>query len=227
MYIITGASRGIGRYLFDHLTKEGEVVFGTYNTTPPNDGLNNQLLHVDVTDPNQVSAWIGLIRPQLKEIVLINCAAINYNSFAHKANLSRWEQVVRVNLFGTFNVIHALLPIMRSENYGRIINFSSVVAQVPTQGVSAYAASKSALWGLSRSLAAENAKKNITINNLNLGYFDIGIIREVSPVFKDAIKARIPSGAFGKPEDILKAIKFLVATEYLNGSSIDLSAGLV
>jgi acetoacetyl-CoA reductase/3-oxoacyl-[acyl-carrier protein] reductase len=226
MYLITGASRGIGQYLFDRLVSEDEDAVGTYCTTLPIRLDSDRMFKVDVSDARQVADWIDRIRPRLRQVVLVNCAAINYNALGHKADLPRWEQVIRVNLFGTFNVIHALLPTMRAAEYGRIINFSSVVAQTAVPGTSAYAASKAALWGMTRALVAENASKNITINNLNLGYFDIGIIRDVPPLVRDAIKARIPSGMFGQPEDIYRAVKFIVTTGYFNGASLDLNAGL-
>jgi NAD(P)-dependent dehydrogenase (short-subunit alcohol dehydrogenase family) len=226
MFIITGASRGIGNYLFSRLGSEGETVFGTFHTTRPDGVSSPQMQAVDVSDARAVTAWIEGLKPLLRQVVLINCAAINYNAVAHKADVEQWERVIRVNLVGTFNVIHALLPHMRAQGYGRIINFSSVVAQVPVPGVSAYAASKAALWGLTRSLVAENASKNITVNNLNLGYFDIGIIREVPEAFQQTIKGRIPAGSFGTPEDIYRAIRFIVETGYLNGAGLNLNGGL-
>lgn len=101
--------------------------------------------------------WIESINDQLDNIILINCAGISYSSFAHKADIIQWKNVINVNLNGTFNVIHCLLPWMREQHYGRIIN-SSVVAKLPTMGVSAYAASKAGLIGLTKSLALENAR---------------------------------------------------------------------
>jgi NAD(P)-dependent dehydrogenase (short-subunit alcohol dehydrogenase family) len=159
--------------------------------------------------------------------VLINCAGTNYNAVGHKSDVGKWAEVINVNLVGTFRVIAALLPIMRDQNWGRIINFSSVVAQLGVPGTSAYSASKSGLWGLARALAVENAKKGVTINNLNLGYFDIGMITEVPVEFQQVVKAKIPTGQFGNPENIYRAIKFIVSNDYMNGTSIDISAGLV
>ena len=227
MYIVTGASRGIGQYLFNRLREEGEEVVGTYHTTPPTDPDPQRLFQVNVADAAEVSRWIAGLAGRLERVTLLNCAAISYNAMAHKSDLERWEQVIKINLLGSFYVIHALLPGMRAAGYGRIINFSSVVAQTPVPGTSAYAASKAALWGLTRALTAENAGKGITINNLNLGYFDIGIIREVSPASHALIKERIPSKNFGTPDQIFQTIKFMVATDYLNGTSVDLNGGMV
>jgi NAD(P)-dependent dehydrogenase (short-subunit alcohol dehydrogenase family) len=93
-------------------------------------------------------------------------------------------------------------------------------------GASAYAASKAGLWGLIRSIAIENARKGITINNLNLGYYSLGMIKEVPREYQDILKKRIPTGDFGDPENILKTIKLLIETDYINGASIDINGGL-
>ncbi len=158
---------------------------------------------------------------------MINCAGITYDAFAHKGDPVKWKQVVEINLFGTYNMIRALLPIMRMQRYGRIINFSSVVAIKPTPGVSPYATSKSALWGLSRSIAVENAALNITINNINMGYSALGMIKEIPEEYLKTIVAQIPSGKFCEPIDIFNTVNYLITTSYITGSSIDLSGGLV
>jgi NAD(P)-dependent dehydrogenase (short-subunit alcohol dehydrogenase family) len=206
---------------------EGETVFGTYNHTVPHNLESGKLFKVDISDCKQISDWISRIKAELNKVVLINCAGTNYNAVGHKSDVGKWAEVINVNLVGTFRVIAALLPIMRDQNWGRIINFSSVVAQLGVPGTSAYSASKSGLWGLARALAVENAKKGVTINNLNLGYFDIGMITEVPVEFQQVVKAKIPTGQFGNPENIYRAIKFIVSNDYMNGTSIDISAGLV
>ena len=95
-------------------------------------------------------------------------------------------------------------------------------------GVSAYAASKSALWGLAKALAAENGSKGITINNINLGYASIGMgINDVPQEYQQIMKKRIPSEKFCEPENILKTVKYLIETDYINGASIDLNGALI
>jgi len=226
LIVITGASRGIGKYLFEKFHKIGETVYGTYNSTYPNTNKKGFYTKVDISDYSSVTNWIDEIKSKITKLVLINCAGINYNSFAHKSDINKWSKVIEVNLIGTFNVIHAVLPLMREEKYGRIINFSSVVAQMGIPGTSAYAASKAGLSGLTKSIAVENAKRGITINNLNLGYFDIGMINEVSNEFQEIIKDKIPTGNFGNPINIFKAVNFIIETDYINGTSIDINAGL-
>jgi len=228
MILITGASRSIGNFLLKSFRDEGEIVSGTYNSTIPVSELEDILFQVDITDRNSIDLWIRSLKSGLKNIVLINCASISYSVFAHKSDIQKWKNVIDVNLIGTFNVIHTLLPLMREQGYGRIINFSSVVAQLPTPGVSAYAASKSALWGLAKSLAAENGSKNITINNINLGYANIGMgINDVPQEYQLLMKNRIPSEKFCEPENILKTVKYLIDTDYINGTTIDLNGALI
>jgi NAD(P)-dependent dehydrogenase (short-subunit alcohol dehydrogenase family) len=225
--LVSGASRGIGLYLLEQLSKEGFDVFGTYNTTEPQTSKKQLFSKVDITNDLQVRNWMEAITNECDKIVLINCSGINYNIFAHKAEVEKWKYVIDVNLIGSFRIINAVLPVMRKSGYGRIINFSSVVAQKGVPGTSAYAASKAALWGMTKSIATENAKKGITINNLNLGYFDIGMISEVSPQILDGIKNNIPSQMLGNPENILNAVKFLIQADYITGTSIDINGGLL
>lgn len=226
MYLITGASRGIGKFLLEEFSSRGDLVYGTYNNTPP-ESHKEKYFKVDVTNQEDLINLFNSIKPELNNIVILNCAGNNYNAFAHKADLKKWNDVIMTNLIGTFNVIHTFLNTMREQNYGRIINFSSIVAQTGIPGTSAYAASKSGLWGMAKSIAVENAKKNITINSLNLGYFGIGMISDVPEEYLNVVKSKIPSGKLGNPKDILNSIDFIVNSEYLNGASLDINGAIV
>ena len=229
MILITGASKGIGQFLFNQFKQEGIQVVGTYNSTNISlNEFNNSYYKVDVSDYKAVKELITSIKDSLNHIVLLNCAGISYNSFAHKADIELWGQVIDVNLKGSFNIIHELLPLMREQGYGRIINFSSVIASLPTQGVSAYAASKAGILGMTKSLAAENASKGITINAINLGYVNIGMcINDVPPAYQEKMKGQIPAGRFCEPEEIYKTVKYLIQTEYVNGTGIDINGALI
>lgn len=227
MILITGASRGIGRFLFNSfLETSEELVIGTYFNSPPAEKIG-MFVKFDVCDYAQINSFIQERMADLKEITLINCAGITYNAFTHKSDPEKWVKVVETNLFGTYNFIRALLPIMREQKFGRIINFASVVAIKPTMGISAYAASKSALWGLAKSIAIENAAFNISVNNINLGYSELGMIEMVPEEYKKNIMAQIPAGILCEPKDILNTVTYLKTTRYITGSSIDLSGGLV
>jgi len=224
MILITGASQGIGKYLFENFSKTHEV-FGTFTNTEPPIEFSERFYKIDVRDYESIQKWINSIENK-SNITLINCVGVNYNSFAHKANIEEWKNVIDVNLTGVFNVIHEILPFMRQDQYGRIINLSSVVSQMGVPGTSAYAASKSGLNGMIKSLAKENGSKGITINNLNLGYFNLGIIREVPDTMKDEIKKSIPNHQFGDPENIFNVIQSLIDSPYINGTAIDINGGI-
>jgi len=229
MIIVTGASKGVGRFLFTRFKEDGMKVLGTYNST--SEGFEDELnsyYKVDVSDFDSVRCMISSIKESLSQITLLNCAGISYNSFAHKADIEKWGRVIDVNLKGTFNVIHELLPLMREQGYGRIINFSSVIASLPTPGVSAYAASKAGLIGLTKSLAAENASKGITVNAINLGYVNIGMgVNDVPLDYQMKMKLQIPAGRFCEPEEIYNTVKYLIETEYVNGAAIDINGALI
>ena len=228
MIIITGASKGIGKFLFEKYSELGIEVIGTYNSTHVEEKIPNSMYQVDITDNENVSEFFLKIKDRLHEVILINSAGANYSGFAHKANIESWKKVLDINLFGTFNMIHHILSFMREKQYGRIINFGSVVAQMSIPGTSAYAASKAGLWGLTKAIAAECASKGITINTLNLGYYNIGMINEVTPELQDVLKSKIPVGNnFGDPENIYQAINFITNAPYLTGASIDINGGII
>jgi len=228
MIIITGASKGIGKYLCEQYSGSGEKVFGIYNSTKVNaTGSDISYFQLDTVQYDHVQTWFDKIKATLDRITLINCAGINYNSFAHKADVLKWKHVIEVNLFGTFNLISCVLPIMREQGFGRIINFGSVVSALPSAGVSAYAASKSALSGMAKSIAVENATKGITINNINLGYSELGMIKEVPEKFLNDIRQRIPSNELCKPIDIFQTVEYLRNTVYVNGTDININGGIV
>ncbi|MBP7274456.1 MAG: SDR family NAD(P)-dependent oxidoreductase [Saprospiraceae bacterium] len=226
--LITGASRGIGAFLLNSFYNDGYQVFGTYCSTPPTSDKMFLFTKVDISEQQEIKDWIETCVRKDDKIVLINCAGINYNAIARKADVNKWKQLIDVNLIGTFALINALLPLMHENGFGRIINCSSVLAQKGVAGTSAYAASKSALNGLVKCLAVENAAQGITINNLCLGYFNIGMTQnDVPEIVREKIKKQIPSHTFGDPQNIYLAIKFLIEADYVNGTSIDINGGLI
>ena len=225
MIIISGASRGIGAYLMQAFSRKSIKTIGLYNKTEPSD-LSGTYYRADIRDFEKLEELIVPLLLNSDEIVLINCAGVTYSAFTHKSDPKIWKQVVETNLIGTYNLIRCILPKMRENNHGRIINFSSVIAEISTPGVSAYAATKSALWGLSKSISIENANKNVTINNINLGYSELGMIKEVPAQYLDKIKGDIPMKRLCSPEEIFNTVKYLIDTPYITGESISINGGL-
>lgn len=225
--LITGASRGIGLFLLQRFKEQGHQVYGTYSATQPNQDLLAHFTQVDVANTADVEQWIDNAVSNEDDIVLINCAGINYTSLARRADVEDWMHVIDVNLGGTFRAIQAVLPKMYKKGFGRIINFSSIVAQRGVVATSAYAASKSALWGMSKAIAVENGHKGITINNINLGYINAGMsINDVPEKLRQELVEQIPNRKLGDLEDVFKTVNYLIDTAYINGSSIDLNGGL-
>jgi acetoacetyl-CoA reductase/3-oxoacyl-[acyl-carrier protein] reductase len=224
--LIAGASGGIGKYLAERLCQDHEV-YGSYNSRRPMSNISYGMTKVNVSIESEVSSWIDDVCKTGDDLALIYCIGVNYNCMMHKTESDRWEEVIESNLIGVQRVLRHILPRMRESRFGRIVLLSSVVPQMGVSGTSAYAASKSALWGLSKAVAKENAKHGITINTINLGYFDIGMIQDVPAEVLEQITLSIPAGRLGDPINILRAVEFILDTDYLTGTGIDLNGGLV
>jgi acetoacetyl-CoA reductase/3-oxoacyl-[acyl-carrier protein] reductase len=226
MILLIGASGGIGQYLAKNYMEQEVEVYGTYNSNAEGICESERFTKVDITKFSEVESWVESISSKLENITLINCVGINYNCFGHKAEPEAWKNVLDVNLVGTFNVIRAVLPLMRKQKFGRIINLSSIVAQIGVHGTSAYAASKSGLWGMTKALVKENAGLGITINNLNLGYFNAGMIDSVPKDVLSEMIDKIPMKRLGEPAEIFKITQMLIEVGYINGADIDVNGGI-
>lgn len=224
--LIAGASRGLGKYLAENLVSDTAQIFGTYHNTDASLSTQAEFSRVDVTDEAQVKTWIDTVAGDGQQLSLINCVGVNYNSMLHKSETENWMRVIDTNLKASYLLMKHIIPHMRNSKFGRIVCLASVVPQIGVSGTSAYSASKSALWGLTRSTALENAKYGITVNTINLGYFDIGMILEVPSEILSGIINRIPMARLGDPSNILNAVKFLIDSDYITGSQINLNGGL-
>jgi NAD(P)-dependent dehydrogenase (short-subunit alcohol dehydrogenase family) len=138
-----------------------------------------------------------------------------------------WRRVIDVNLTGAFLCIKHVLPVMRALGYGRIVTISSVVGQTGVAGTAAYAASKAAVLGLTRTVAREVAARGITVNALALGYFNAGLLHAMPVEHRERLLQEIPVGYFGEAADLDWAIRFLCAPEarYLTGEVLNLNGG--
>ena len=226
-FIISGLAGGIGQLLARSFDRDGNKVIGLIRKTEAAFKPNGGCHCVNIADWLETSNFVESRKAELENIIVLACAGVSYTAFAHKTDHDKWEATIKTNLIGAFNLAAACLPEMRRQKYGRIIFFSSVIAQTPTPGVSAYAASKAGLWGLSKSLAAENASMGITVNCLNLGYMEMGMINEVPAAFLNKILERIPAGRFGDADSIVRSVEYLIESSYINGASIDLNGAMI
>lgn len=225
--VVTGASGGIGSYLIEHLRNDYQII-GCYNTHKPDSTTKVvDYYKLDLTDVASVDEFIAANTDQLHSVVLINLAGVSIDGMGHKITDTTWDKVMDINLRGTFLMCRALLPFMREQQWGRIINISTTVGQMGVPGTAAYSASKSGLFGLTRTLAVENALKGITVNTLALGYFEIGMIESIKPEIQEQIRARIPMKHFGHPRNIELAVRFLIESDYITGSVININGGLL
>jgi NAD(P)-dependent dehydrogenase (short-subunit alcohol dehydrogenase family) len=230
MIIITGISGGIGKFIGQQFSviNEEEIV-GIYNIEKPEPSdLTRRINFIqgDLANEADVENLIKQLGENAMEIKLFHCAGVTKNGMSHKTSFSDWQKVISANLDSAFLLAKHLLPIMREQLYGKIIFLSSVVPQIGVMGTAGYSSAKAGLWGLMKTLAKENATKNITVNTLNLGYFNIGMIKEVPQEALKEIIAAIPCKKLGDPVDIFSAIKFIFESTYMTGTSININGGL-
>lgn len=227
MIIITGASGGLGNYLVKKLKNDHELI-GTYWSHKPDKFESTvDFYQLDVSNAQEIDSFMKKISPKLHNIVFIHLAGISINAVSHKMKEEYWDRVMDVNLKGAFLMTRSLIPIMRMQEWGRVIYISSVVGQTGIPGTCAYSASKAGLFGLTRTVAAENVLKNITVNTISLGYFNVGIIDTLNPDMQEQIKEKIPMRRFGRPENFEMAIRFLIDCDYITGSILNINGGFL
>ena len=227
MIIVTGASGDLGQYLVESFSETDSVV-GTYHNNKPDFQATSsiQLYQVDVTDEESVRGFAETISASASRITLVNLAGVSSSRLAVDLDTAEWDQVVGVSLKGSFLMSRAFLRTMIRDRWGRIINISSIVAEEGATGTAAYAAAKSGLDGLTRTLAKEYARYGILVNTLALGYFDGGMTKTLSEDKRKAVLARIPLRRFGEPAEIAEAIRYLMRANYVTGTKLRIDGGL-
>ena len=228
--LITGATGGLGSAMVKHFEKQDvRLALHTFQQEPFDVSCEHAWFKAGLRDENQVKNLISSILANFGKVdVLINNAGISKNGMSWKLTSVDFNEVMAVNLTAPFLLCQGLIPGMRANNFGRIINVSSVVAQTGVPGTVAYAASKAGILGLTKTVAKELANHSITCNALALGYFDQGMISEVSPEMQQQIISQIPKNRLGGVETILTTIDWLLKDEsdYVTGQTISLNGGL-
>jgi len=184
---------------------------------------------MDVTDFAQCEEVIGSIIKEYGNIsALINNAGITQDAVFTKMTKQQWDQVLRVNLDGMFNVTRHVVENMREHESGRIVNISSVNAQKGQFSQVNYAASKAGVYGFTKSLAQELMSKNITVNSLSPGYVDTRLMQGIRPDILEGIIAQIPAKRLAQPQEIAWAIEFLISekSRYITGANLSVNGGL-
>jgi len=226
MIILTGASGGIGREIISHLLKIDETI-GLYNKSTPPAVQDRRLLYekVDLQKASEIRGFVKKYNKKLTKVTLVNLAVSKIDNLAVNYTESDWDKVMAVNLKGVFLLAQSLLPHMVGEKWGRIVHISSLGGMQGAPGTVVYSASKTALCGMSRALAKEYARYNITSNVLVLGYFAAGLFNTLKEDLKRDLLSRIPSKRLGDISNIASAIDFLIKSEYVNGATINIDGG--
>ena len=232
--IVTGGTRGIGRAISEALKDTGYEVAATY---AGNDEAAQRfkseagipVFKFDVADFNACAEGIKAIEAELggPVDVLVNNAGITRDATMHRMRADQWNDVIRTNLDSCFNMSRAVIEGMRSRGFGRIVNISSINGQAGQIGQTNYAAAKAGMLGFTKALAQEGASRGVTVNALAPGYTETDMVRAVPANVLEQIVARIPVGRLGKPEEIARAVLFLVADEagFITGSTLTVNGG--
>ncbi|HAT9240783.1 TPA: SDR family oxidoreductase [Legionella pneumophila subsp. pneumophila] len=205
---------------------EGEVWLHDLKTQ---DYKNINFRHMDVTDYEQCAEVIGLIIEEFGGIdVLINNAGITRDAVFTKMTKRQWDEVLRVNLDGMFNVTKQVVESMKVQESGRIVNVSSVNAQKGQFSQANYAASKAGVYGFTKSLAQELMIKNITVNSISPGYVNTRLMKGIRPDILEGIINLIPAKRLAEPQEIAWAIEFLISekSRYITGANLSVNGGL-
>lgn len=237
--LITGSGQGLGKAIALAFASEGAKIAIndiSFNETKAlqtveelrQRGVEAEYFPADVSQEADVNAMVEKVVAHFGRIdILVNNAGINRDGLLHKAESKNWEAVVSVNLTGPFNCTKAVLPGMRQQGYGRIINMSSLTARTGIFGTGYYATTKAGLIGLTQVTAAENVTKGITCNALAPGYIKTDMMLKYPEEQLKALIAKIPVGRLAEPEEIADAALFLAAdsSAYITGAVIDINGG--
>ena len=234
--VITGSSRGIGRQLAIRFAKEGaNIVLNARKeidseliTTIESFGVKTHVVIGDVQEFEQAKVLIEEAKETFGSVdVLINNAGITKDMLLMRMSEEMFDDVVSVNLKGTFNTIKHVSKIMLKQRSGTIINMSSVIGQIGNIGQANYAASKAGVIGLTKSVAKELASRGITCNAIAPGFIETDMTDQLSDKVKEATLEHIPLKKLGSTDDIADTAIFLAKQSYITGQVLNVDGGMV
>jgi acetoacetyl-CoA reductase len=231
--LVTGGTRGIGAAVAKSLFLKGYKVIVTYLQNDEQARLFEkktgiQTLKWDASSLETCNHHIEKIEKELGPIdILINNAGVTQDVMFHKMKEHDWSHVIGTNLTSCYTMSRAVIDNMRKRNFGRIVNISSINGQTGQFGQTNYSAAKAGMLGFTKALALENAGKGITVNAIAPGYIATDMVSKVKPDVLDQIISKIPVGRLGLPEDIARAVCFLVDDEasFITGSTLTVNGG--
>ena len=238
--LVTGASRGIGKAIAEHLAAQGATVIGTATTDGGAENISSYLsdmsasagskgMCLNVTDPDSIAAVIKAITAESGAVsILVNNAGITKDNLLMMMKEDQWADIIETNLTSIYRLSKAVVRTMMKARKGRIINIASVVGLTGNPGQTNYSATKAGMLGFSKSLAREIGSRNITVNCVAPGFIDTDMTRELPEAQREALIAQIPLNRLGDATDIAAAVAFLAspAAAYITGETINVNGGM-
>ncbi|WP_120076107.1 acetoacetyl-CoA reductase [Aurantiacibacter odishensis] len=231
--VVTGGTRGIGRAICEALKEDGFTVVASYAGNDEKaraftDETGIPAYKFDVGDHDATLAACEKIAAEVGPIdVVVNNAGITRDGTLLKMSYEDWEDVMRTNLGGCFNMAKATFAGMKDRKWGRIINIGSINGQAGQYGQVNYAAAKSGIHGFTKALAQEGARYGITVNAIAPGYIDTDMVAAVPENVLEKIVAKIPVGRLGKASEIARGVAFLASEDgaFVTGSTMSINGG--
>lgn len=234
--LVTGASRGIGLAIATILAEQGLTVIGTATTTAGANFITNKLLPfqgrgllLDVNNTDNIKSVVDNINHNEGNVsILVNNAGITNDNLLLRMTSDQWDSVITTNLKSIFTLTKAVIPQMLKQRYGRIVNISSVIAQIGNAGQSNYAAAKAGMIAFTKSIAKEYGSKNITANCIAPGFIETDMTNDINGEIKTKMLNTIPLKKMGQPSDIAQGVLYLVSKsgDYITGSVLNINGGL-
>ncbi len=237
--VVTGASRGIGRAIAEDLAAEGVHVICVSRSEASSGGARDAILAsggsaeavaIDVSDRAAVRASCeNLLQVHRKIDILVNNAGITHDNLLMRMKDDEWDAVLATNLSSAFAWCQALSPSMARQRWGRIINIASVIGLMGNAGQANYAAAKAGLIGLTKSIAREFAKRQVTANVVAPGFIETDMTNELGDSVKESIITAIPLRRMGAARDVSRMVTYLAAEEagYITGQTFTVDGGMV
>ena len=232
--LITGASGGIGNALVKKFVALGGNVLGTGTKTEKLDMIKKQYPNIkvkkfDISEHPRIAEFIDNVVLELGGLdILINNAGTNVDNLSLRMRDDEWKKVIDINLTSTFLLSKYSIKKMVKNKFGRIVNITSIVGHTGNTGQANYAASKAGIVAMSKSLAAEYAKKNITVNCVSPGFIVSDMTMNIAEKVKLYLTSRIPMGKLGTGEDVSNCVAFLSSEQasYVTGETIHVNGGM-
>ncbi len=236
--LVTGASRGIGRKVAEEFASRGAYVVMTSRSQDPIEAAAQEIRNkggealaavMDVGQPDQVQSALSGIGEKVEKVdILVNNAGVARDNLILRMKEEEWAQVLRTNLDGLFYVTRQVVAGMVRQRYGRVINITSVVAQMGNPGQVNYASSKAGIIGFTKALAREVASRNITVNAIAPGLIETDMTAALGPQMKEELQKSIPLKRLGGVEDVAYGVLFLASKEagYVTGHVLNINGGM-